>query len=60
MQTYKIFIPQAVRDEIEKQAFYIAKDKPLAALQWYDNIHEKIQTLETSPHRCPKASESQY
>ena len=60
MQVYKIVLPQVLEDEIEKQAFYIAQDKPLAALQWYDDIHEKIQTLKTSPHRCPQAPESQY
>jgi len=60
MQVYKIYLPQAVEEEIERQAFYIAQDKPLAALQWYDDIHEKIVTLKTSPHRCPKAPESQY
>lgn len=60
MQIYKIVIPKTVEDAIEKQALYIAEDKPLAALQWYDDIQEKIQTLETSPSRCPQAPESQY
>ncbi len=60
MQIYKIVIPQTVEDKIEKQAFYIAQDKPVAALQWYDHIHKKILTLETSPNRCPQAPESQY
>jgi len=60
MSVYKVVIPQAVEEEIERQAFYIAQDKPLAALQWYDDIHEKILTLQTSPHRCPKAPEDQY
>ncbi len=60
MQTYKIDLPQSIKDIIHEQALFIALDKPQVALEWYDNIFEKINTLNTSPERCLKAPESQY
>ena len=60
MQDYDIEIPQFVNDLIDDQTFFIALDKPLAALKWQRNIREKIMTLNASPKRCPVAPESKY
>lgn len=46
MQRYKIELPQSVKNKIREQAFFIAKDKPSAALQWYDKVFDKIDSLE--------------
>lgn len=60
MQDYEIEIPQFVNDLIDDQTFYIALDKPLAALKWQRHIREKIKTLATSPKRCSIAPESKH
>lgn len=60
MKSYDIDLPQSVKNIIREQALFIALDKPQAALEWYDDIFEKLETLSTFPERCPKAPESQY
>ena len=60
MQTYKIELPQSVKDIIQEQALVIALDKPQVAFDWYEDIFEKIDTLNALPERCPTAPESQY
>lgn len=60
MKTYSIDIPPLIEEKIREQAIYIAEDKPLAALQWYKDIFNQINTLETFPERCAEASESLY
>ncbi len=60
MQIYRIDLPQSVKDLIREQARFIALDKPKAALDWYEDIFQHIETLKTMPERCPKATEDQY
>lgn len=60
MQDYEIEIPQFINDLIEDPTFFIALDKPLAALKWQRNIKERINTLTSSPKRCPVAPESKH
>jgi len=60
MQRYKIELPQSVQDKIRDQAIFIVKDKPSLALQWYDKIFEKIDSLESSPKLCSVAPENPY
>lgn len=56
--SYKIQIPPKIQDKIKTQALLIAEDKPLAALQWYDHVYEKIHSLGELPHRCPLVPEN--
>jgi toxin ParE1/3/4 len=56
--TYNIVIPPSIQDKIREQALYIAKDKPSAALSWYDNIYDCIYSLADFPNRCPLAPEN--
>jgi len=60
MQKYKVEIPRCVFEELEGFARFIAEHSVKAALEWYDHMEEKIQSLDTSPARCPVAEESQY
>lgn len=60
MKEYRIVIPPVVEDKIREQALFIAEDKLAVALEWYDYIFEKIETLKSMPNRCPEAPESIY
>lgn len=60
MKEYQVVIPPVVEDKIREQALFIAEDKPAVALEWYGQIFEKIDTLESMPDRCPEAPESPY
>ena len=57
---YEIQIPPVVRGKIQKCALNIAEDKPQVALEWYDNIYEKMSSLKEHPHRCPLAPENSH
>jgi len=59
MKRYKIETLASANDEIENIIDYIALDSIVNALNWYDNIKEKIRSLETMPERCPKAPENE-
>ena len=58
--SYNIEIPERVAMQIKEHALYIAKDKPSVALQWYDEIYNKITTLSAFPLRCPLALEDKH
>ena len=60
MQTYKIIITETAEYEINDCLDFIAKDSVQNAINWYDHLYEKIQTLETMPERCPIADENLY
>ncbi len=59
MKKFKIETLASANDEIENIIDYIALDSIVNALNWYDNIKEKIRSLETMPERCPKAPENE-
>jgi len=56
MKRYKIETLASANDEIENIIDYIALDSIVNTLNWYDNIKEKIRSLETMPERCPNTS----
>ena len=58
--SYNIEIPERVAMQIKEHALYIAKDKSSVALQWYDDIYNKISTLSDFPLRCPLAIEDKH
>lgn len=39
---------------------YIKKDSPINALNWYQEIYQKIQSLSSLPLRCPLAPENDF
>jgi len=39
---------------------YIKKDSPISALNWYQEIYQKIQSLSSLPLRCPLAPENDF
>ena len=43
-----IWSPLAI-DRVAKIAYYIAKDKPIAAENWVEEIFSKVKTLVSSP-----------
>ena len=60
MQTYEIIIPPLVEELIKEQAYFIALDKPSAAMKCYQRIYDELYTLENAPKRCPIAPESKH
>jgi plasmid stabilization system protein ParE len=60
MQSYKVEILQTGLDDLEADVDYIAKDSIHAAMRWYGEVVEKIQSLEAFPTRCPIAEESRF
>ena len=60
MKHYVVNVAHSVVLDIIEQVQFIQIDKPLAASLWFDGLWEKIQSLDTFPHRHPiAASESQ-
>lgn len=59
MKKYRVEILHSATNEIDDITDYIAKDSIPNALTWYDNIKEKIRSLNTLPERCPKALEDE-
>ncbi len=60
MQTFKVNIPGYVIDEIEYYVDIIAEDSVDRALKWYQDIEDRIYTLDENPERCPVADESRF
>jgi len=60
MPKYKVNIPHSVIDEIECYVARIAEDSITNAIKWYQDIEQKIYTLDELPTRCPIADESQF
>jgi len=58
--TFNVDIPESVELQIKEQALYIAEDKPAVALQWYEDVFQQLETLETFPYRCPLAPENKH
>ena len=44
--------------EIDSYFLYIAEGSRQNAINWYFNLKEQIQSLETMPERCPLADEN--
>lgn len=60
MSNFKVNLPESVIDEIEHYFVYIAQDSIQNALNWYQDIEEKIYTLDEFPSRCPVAYEDRF
>ena len=59
MKKYKIDITNGnAEKEIDSYFLYIAEGSRQNAINWYFNLKEQIQSLETMPERCPLADEN--
>ncbi len=60
MQKYKIIVTETAEYEIDSCLDFIAEDSVQNAINWYNHLYEKIQTLDSIPERCPIADENPY
>jgi plasmid stabilization system protein ParE len=60
VKQYSIVILPNAEQEIEDAYLYIKKDSPINALNWYQEIYQKIQSLSSLPLRCPLAPENDF
>ena len=59
MKKYKIDITKGnAEQEIDSYFLYIAEGSRQNAINWYFNLKEQIQSLETMPERCSLADEN--
>ena len=59
----KIIWPPLAIDRVAEIAYYIAKDKPIAAENWVEEIFSKVKTLVSSPESgriIPEINKDQY
>ncbi|WP_019865860.1 type II toxin-antitoxin system RelE/ParE family toxin [Methylovulum miyakonense] len=57
MKRYAVIIMPEAENNLQDAYSFIAQDSPRNALQWYLQMRDAIQTLETLPLRCPLAPE---
>jgi plasmid stabilization system protein ParE len=60
VKQYAIVILPNAEQEIEAAYLYIKMDSPINALNWYQAIYRKIQSLASMPLRCPLAPENDF
>jgi plasmid stabilization system protein ParE len=48
----------SAEQEIDDYFLYIKEDSEQNAINWYFNLKDKIQSLDTMPERCPLADEN--
>ena len=60
MQTYEVVVTETAENEIDEYLGFIAGDSLENAMDWYNNIYDKISTLSELALRCPVADESPY
>ncbi len=57
MKTYVVIVAKTATLAMDEQARLIMADKPIAAAKWIDRLWDKIESLETFPHRNPVSEE---
>jgi plasmid stabilization system protein ParE len=60
VKQYSIVILPNAEQEIENAYLYIKKDSPINALNCYQEIYQKIQSLSSLPLRCTLAPENDF
>ena len=60
MKKYIVEISDIAANDIEEITDYIAEDSVQNALKWYEEVKEKIRSLDSMPERCPVADENPY
>ncbi|MEL7484506.1 MAG: type II toxin-antitoxin system RelE/ParE family toxin [Planctomycetota bacterium] len=48
---------EALSEALETARYIAAESSPATAKRWYDELNEKLRSLETHPHRCGFARE---
>jgi plasmid stabilization system protein ParE len=57
--TYRVLIEPTAERGIREAFHWIAEHQsPDTAASWYNALEKKVQTLQSHPHRCPVAAES--
>lgn len=57
--SYQIILEEEAEQDIEAATAWMAQYSPEKATQWYFDIQEAIDSLQTFPFRCPLARESE-
>ena len=57
---YEIFITQSAENDFQTIWEYISQSNPLNAIEFLDQIEEKISTLTHEPARCPIIPENEF
>jgi len=55
---YRIEISERAHDELERAYQWIAKDAPVRAVDWFNELVDLIDSLHAMPERCPLAPEN--
>lgn len=51
MKSYLVIVAKTAIVAIDEQAQLIMRDKPLAAAKWVERLWDKIESLQSLPHR---------
>ena len=54
-----VLTEQAERERDAAYRWYLEHYSPEFAARWYNGLHEKLESLERDPARCPLARENQ-
>ena len=58
---YRVILHREALDEALKDADYIAEEgSPETARRWFTELSEKLDSLQTHPHRCGHARENDH
>ena len=55
--TYRVEIDPRATVEIEKAYLWLAGRSPMKAVEWFNDFHDAIESLQTLPMRCPLVPE---
>jgi len=59
MPKYQVDITRIAESDIKEIHSTIARDNPLAAAKWFEEVERQIHSLENFPLRCPVIPEAQ-
>ena len=54
---YRVIVGPRTWRDVDEIVRFIAQDSPAAAHQWYEEIFDRFESLESMPERCPVAPE---
>lgn len=55
---YRVRLQPAAIDDLDQAYRNAARHAPRTAARWYNRFYEALESLETNPQRCSKASEN--
>ena len=60
MITHRVLITATALADLQRSFLWLSQRAPQAAERWRDSLLKAVQTLESHPHRCPLAPESDW